>query len=150
MAKGQNNLNRLQEVLIRGSVHPIGIHTDIRKMYNTIKLHSKDWCFQRYIWQQDLNPMKIPREKVIKTLIYGIRSGGNQAECGLRSIADIFKEEYPEVHQIIHKDVYVDDCITGESAIEIAHRRADELQLVINRGSTSCRRSGFYQTFELL
>ena len=43
-------------------------------MYNTIKLHPKDWCFQPYIWQQDLNPMKIPREKVIKTLIYGIRS----------------------------------------------------------------------------
>ena len=38
-AKGPNNLNKLQEILIRWTVHPIGILTDVRKMYNTIRIH---------------------------------------------------------------------------------------------------------------
>ena len=135
LAKGQNNFNKLQELLIRWSSHPIGIHTDVRKMYNTIRLDEEDWHYQRYIWQEDLDPTKIPKEKIIKTLIYGIRSSGNQAECGLRSIGKLFSEEYPETNRIIQKDVYVDDCITGESSIEQAFQRADELELVINKGN---------------
>ena len=39
-------------------------HTDIKKMYNTIHLKQADWS-------------KIPEEKIIKTLIYGVHSSGN-------------------------------------------------------------------------
>eukprot|EP00794_Sanderia_malayensis_P010652 gene10652-biopygen7789 len=112
LAKGSNNLNKLQEVLIRWSIHKIGIHTDIRKMYNTIQLNQKHWCYQRYIWQNELDSSKIPKEKIIKTLIYGIRSSGNQAEHGLREIANMFKEEHPEVHRIVHKDIHLMDEIS--------------------------------------
>ena len=63
-------------------------------MYNTVKLLEKDWCFQRYIWQENLDSMKIPEEKVIKTLIYGVKSSGNQAERGLRETANLCKEDY--------------------------------------------------------
>ena len=74
LAKGRNNLNRLQDIFIRWSIHRIAIHTDGRKMYNTINLNQNHWCFQRYIWQAQLDPSKIPEEKVIKTLIYGVKS----------------------------------------------------------------------------
>jgi len=73
LAKGKNGLNKLQEIVTRWSAHPIGIHTDISKMYNTIRLDERDWCLQRYVWEQNLDPSKIPEEKVIKTLIYGVR-----------------------------------------------------------------------------
>eukprot|EP00794_Sanderia_malayensis_P016359 gene16359-biopygen12052 len=134
LAKGSNNLNKLQEVLIRWSIHKIGIHTDIRKMYSTIRLNQKHWCYQRYIWQNELDSSKIPKEKIIKTLIYGIRSSSNQAEHELREIANMFKEEHPEVHRIVHEDMYVDDCITGEVSLDIAHTRADQLEQVIHPG----------------
>ena len=84
-------------------------------MFNSIKLRQEDWCYQRYIWQQDLHSSKIPDEKVIKTLIYGVPSSGNQAETSLRKTADISKNEYPEICEIIHKDIYVDDCLSGSS-----------------------------------
>ena len=115
IAKGRNNMNKLVEIALRWMTHLVGFHTDIQKMYNSIKLRQEDWCYQRYIWQQDLDPSKIPDEKVIKTLIYGVRSSGNQAETGLRKTADISKNEYPEVCEIIHKDIYVDDCLSGSS-----------------------------------
>jgi len=134
LAKGTNNLNKLQEILIRWSIHPIGFHTDIKKMYNTIKLKSTEWCYQRYIWQSNLDPAKIPEEKVVKTLIYGVKSSGNQAEFGLRKVAELSKDAYPKVNEIVKRDVYVDDCLSGEISKELAHKRADQLEYVLNKG----------------
>ncbi|XP_066910448.1 uncharacterized protein [Clytia hemisphaerica] len=104
-------------------------------MYNTVKLHQDHWTLQRYLWNEELDPTKIPKEKVIKTLIYGIKSSGNQSEFALRRIAEMNSQEYPEVNQIIQKDVYVDDCITGTDTKEEAYKRADELQIVTSKGA---------------
>lgn len=112
-------------------------------MYNTVKLREQDWCFQRYIWEKDLDSTKIPEEKVVKTLIYGVKSSGNQSEQGLRETAKLSQNEFPEVNRIIHKDVYVDDCISGESCIENALLRADELEVVMNRGGFALKGIAF-------
>lgn len=101
LAKGRNNLNKLQEIVIRWSIMPIAFNIDIKKMYNTIKLEKKDWYYQRYLWQEDQDPSKPPEEKVIKILIYGVKSTGNQAEHVLRQAAKLSKEEYPEVAEIV-------------------------------------------------
>ena len=87
LAKGKNNTNKLVEIVIRWSKNRIGFHADIKQMYNTVQLRQEDWCVQRYIWQKDLDKSKIPKEKIIKTLIYGVKSSGNQAERGLRETA---------------------------------------------------------------
>ena len=44
-----------------------------------------------------LDPRELPEEKVIKTLIYGVKSSGNQADRGLRETARLSAEEYPKV-----------------------------------------------------
>ena len=70
-------MNKLIEIVVRWITHQVAFHTDIQKMYNSFKLRQEDWCYQRYIWQQGLDPSKIPNEKVIKTQIYGVCSSGN-------------------------------------------------------------------------
>ena len=97
-------------------------------------MKQSEWCYQRYIWNEDLDPDKIPEEKVVKTLIYGVRSSGNQAAFGLRKVTQLSQEEFPEVSQTINDDVYVDDCISDEDKRDTAHQRADQLELVLNRG----------------
>ncbi|XP_066935373.1 uncharacterized protein [Clytia hemisphaerica] len=134
LAKGTNNLNKLQEMMIRWSIHEIGLHSDVSKMYNTVKLDPTHWTLQRYIWQDELNPSMIPREKIIKTLIYGIRSSGNQAERGLRQVSETFKDQYPAANRILQEDVYVDDCISGDINTEEACKRADELEVITSKG----------------
>ena len=99
-----------------------------------MKLDQIHWPVQRYIWQNELDPSKIPRQKVIKTLIYGVRSSGNQSEQGLRRIAELHQEQYPIVNEIRKKDVYVDDCITGEDNQHDANKRSDELEIVTESG----------------
>ena len=78
LAKGKINMNKLVETVIRWSTHKIGFHTDVKKMYNTVQLQEEHWCFQWYIWQNELDNRKIPEKKVIKTLIYGVKSSVNQ------------------------------------------------------------------------
>ncbi|XP_066917508.1 uncharacterized protein [Clytia hemisphaerica] len=103
-------------------------------MYNTVRLNQSDWCYQRYIWEENLNPSKIPKEKVIKTIIYGVRSSGNQSEYALRKVAELSKDQYPKANEVIQNDVYVDDCITGAQSIQQAHILADDIELNINKG----------------
>ena len=134
LAKGRNNMNKLVEIMIRWRQHKHAFHTDVQKMYNSVQLVEEDWCLQRYIWRQNLDPAIIPEQKVIKTLIYGIKSSGNQAERGLRMTAELSKDDYPEVNNIVQKDIYVDDCMSGESSSDMSFQRADELSLVLRRG----------------
>ena len=139
LAKGRNNLNKLQEILIRWLTHKVAFHSDIQKMYNCVKLSEEDWCYQRYLWHEDLEQGKIPEEKVIKTLIYGVRSSGNLAEHCIRKTASLGKEEFPEIDEIVRKDFYVDDCLSGEESVEMAFKRADQLETILNRGGFSLK-----------
>ena len=63
-------MNKLQEIVIRWGMHQVGLHTDIQKMYNCVRLKESDWCFQRYVWQEELDITKIPEEKVIMTHLW--------------------------------------------------------------------------------
>ena len=134
LAKGTNNMNILVEIFIRWRSHMFAFHTDVQKMYNSVQLNANYWCYQRYIWQEQLSPNCIPEEKVIKTLIYGVKSSGNQAERALRMIADMSKEEYSKANQIIQKDTYVDDCLSGQNTLDDCYERADEIEIVLARG----------------
>jgi len=60
---------------------------------------------------------------------------GNQIEYGLREVAKMSSNEFPITSSIIQKNIYVDDCITGESTPAEANKRTDELELVMNHGS---------------
>eukprot|EP00111_Clytia_hemisphaerica_P012988 TCONS_00038171-protein len=77
LAKGSNGMNRLVDIFIRWFAQRIAFHKDIAKMYNSIKLAEPDWCHQRYLWNDSLNVGSSPEEKIIKTLIYGVKSSGN-------------------------------------------------------------------------
>ncbi|MEM7375647.1 MAG: hypothetical protein AAF587_44050, partial [Bacteroidota bacterium] len=134
LAKGRNNMNRLVDIFVRWRAHKVAFHTDVQKMYNSVRLHPTHWGLQRYLWQESLDPSQPPEEKVIKTLIYGVKSSGNQAERGLRETARLLKDQYPAIHQIITKDIYVDDCLSGSSTTIEAHSTADQLELVVNEG----------------
>ena len=98
-------MNKLVEIFIRWSVCKFGFHTDIQKMYNSVKLDEEDWCHQLYLWDDELNPDNQPRVKAVKTLIYGVKSSGNQAETALRRTAEIQQDEYPRCNDIIQKDM---------------------------------------------
>ena len=134
LAKGCNNMNKLSEIGIRWQIWKYAFHTDVRKMYNSILLDENHWCYQLYLWQDQLDPIKDPKIKVIKTLIYGIKSSGNQAERGIRETGNLMKNEYPRQNEIISQDVYVDDCLSGENTLNQVYKTTDVLKAVLIKG----------------
>ena len=127
-------MNKLVEILIRWLSHKFVYHTDIQKMYNTIRLAEDDWCYQLYLWDNELKESNKSSVKVIKTLIYGVKSSGNQAERGLRETARLTKNEFSQVNDVVQNDIYVDDCLSGEDTWEKILENTDNLKLVLNRG----------------
>ena len=78
------------------------------------------WCYQLYLWNDDLDANNEPRVNVIKTLIYGVKPSGNQAERTIRETGNLVKDSYSRQHEIIQDDIYVDDCMSGEDNYELA------------------------------
>ena len=130
LPKGINGMNKLINLLIKWSVHKTAFHCDIQKMYNSIRLDTAHWCYQLYLWEENLDPNKEPKWKVIKTLIYGVVSSGNQAECALRKTAKLKEGQYPRASDIIHNDTYVDDTISGEKDPKALEESVKELKMV--------------------
>ena len=134
LAKGANSLNKLVEILIRWTSYVHAFHTDVSKMYNRVWLETAHWRYQLYLWSEGLKVDVIPVWKVIKTLIYGVRSSGNLAECALRRTADLCKNECPRAFEVIHFDTYLDDCVSGTEGPEQSRVVMDELQLALSKG----------------
>ena len=134
LAKGKNSLNSLQEMMIRWMSYPVGVHTDISKMYNRVALDERDWCYQRYLFHESLDPDQPPKVKVIKTVIYGVKPSGNLAQHCIRRTGEFSKEEFPRACEVIQRDTYVDDCITGADSDEDAHKLAGQLGTVLGKG----------------
>ena len=131
VAKGRNNMNKLVVILIRWFFHRCVFHTDIRKMYNSVHLAQEHWRYQLYLWHDELSPDSEPFVKVIMTLIYGVKSSGNQAESALRKVARLYIDKYPKACRALLDDTYVDDCLSGADSEEETSQMIENLQLAL-------------------
>ena len=93
LAKGANSMNNLVEILIRWTARLYTFHTD-KQIYNDASLDKSCWRDQLYLWDNELLEDIVPRWKVVKSLIYALRSSGHLAECVLRRTVEICKEEF--------------------------------------------------------
>ena len=134
LALGINSINSLLEIWLRWRVWLVAIHTDVTKMYNVVKLMEKHWKYQKYLFDYDLDPAREPSDKVITTLIYGVRSSGNQAQVAMRRVAEILKEKFPVAAEAVMHDIYVDDCATGAVSMEKAEDLAADISELISFG----------------
>ena len=133
IAKGRNNMNFLVQIFIRWLTRRCGFHTDVQKMYNSVRLAKEHRCYQLCLYHPDLTPGAKPIVYVIDTLIYGVKSSGNQAERAIREIARLSSEDFPRQNQIVQNDIYVDDCISGEDNLDLAQKVAEDLQNVLGK-----------------
>ena len=133
LAKGVNSMNNLVQILTRWTFKPYVFHTDIQKMYNVVHLDKNHWQYQMYLWDDNLETLLQPQWKVIKPVIYGVRSSGIQAGQGLRKTAELISSQYPRACKVITKDIYVDDCL-GEDSVKARSQTTDELKLVLEKG----------------
>lgn len=66
-------------------------------MFNIVKLPEGDWCFQRYLCDNDLDQDKISQEKIVNTLIFDTKASVNQTDRTLSETSWLLLEGYSEV-----------------------------------------------------
>ena len=86
---------------------------------------------QLYLWKKSLDVDDDPVWKVIKILIYGVRSSDNQAECMLRRTAGISKDKFLKAYDVIMNNMYVDNCLSSTEGYELTRKLADDLQTTL-------------------
>ena len=65
------------------------------------------------------------------TLIYGVKSSGNQAESALRQVARLYSDKYPKACKALLEDTYVDDCLSGADSEGDRTQMIEDLQLAL-------------------
>jgi hypothetical protein len=121
LAKGSNRLEKLLHLLINFRAGPHAFATDIKMAYNNVALTPKCYKWHRYLWYPDCNPDMEVEERVMKTLIYGVVSSGNQTTEAIQQVADYCAVKFPE-HKagtdVLKEHTYVDDSSESSDSIE--------------------------------
>jgi hypothetical protein len=128
----------IQAIILRFRTHQIAFTADIEKMYRQIRVDERDCRFQRILWRK-------PNEQQIKTfelqtVTYGTASAPFLATRCLLQLAREESHNYPKAAEILSRDFYVDDCISGCKNAEEALSIQNELQCLLKAGGFELRK----------
>ena len=142
LAKGENKLAKIHNILLRFRNKPGGFTCDVKMAYNQVKLDPSCYQYQQYLWKPDLDPSQPVIIMIIRTLIYGVKSSGNQLFSGFNKLADHCIEHFPE-HisgaEALKGDSYVDDIIHCDGDNESARLTAESLKFVLSVAGLSVK-----------
>lgn len=106
----------LFSILLRFRTHQYILTGDLAKMYRQILVDPRDQNYQLIVWRERYDlPVETFR---LKTVTYGLACSPFLAIRCLHELARINSEKYPKAAQILTRDFYVDDLITGADTIE--------------------------------
>ncbi|XP_018405553.1 PREDICTED: uncharacterized protein LOC108781929 [Cyphomyrmex costatus] len=125
-------------ILIRFRQHPYVLTGDIEKMFRQIYVHEEHRDLQRILWKEDSNaPIE---EFTLNTVTFGLASSPFLAVRCLHQLAHDYQEIAPEISQIILRDFYMDDLITGASSVVELQHIQSKIKEILKTGGFSMRK----------
>ncbi|XP_043498687.1 uncharacterized protein LOC122521991 [Polistes fuscatus] len=125
----------LVEHLLRFRTYRYVLTADIEKMYRQVWVHPDDRQYQRIFWVHNDQI----RTFELNTVTFGVASAPFLA---IRTIKQLAKDEgakYPIGAEILNRDLYVDDLITGTNDIETLRKIRDQTIEILKRGGFHMR-----------
>ena len=142
LAKGQNKLAKLLNILLRFRSKQSAMTADVSMAYNGVKLQAEHYRYQRYLWKEDLNPANPLMIMIVRTLIYGVRPSGNLTMAAFDKLSEYCKLHHPEHARgasVLSEDAYMDDILHSEHSPEDCQTVAASLDFTLNLGSMSVK-----------
>jgi hypothetical protein len=100
-------------------------------MYRQIVLDPRDTHLQRILWRADRNePLKTYE---LKTVTYGTSSAPFLATRCLKQLAEDEGERFPRAAEVVMRDFYVDDLISGTGNVDDALQLQGELREMLTK-----------------
>lgn len=125
--------SELFDVLLEFRQYRYVFSSDIEKMYRQIKLHQKDWNFQRILWIDQTGQI---HKYQLTTVTYGLACAPFLA---LRTLAQLVEDDgakFPLAIPVLTKGRYVDDLFGGADSIQQA-------QNIVQQVTQLCMAGGF-------
>lgn len=113
----------LLSILLRFRQHKYILSADVEKMYRQIMVHPSDRCLQQILWRRSTREPIQAYE--LNTVTYGTASAPFLATRCLRQLGLECKDE--KIAEIINRDFYVDDLLTGTDDFDEAVSIRDEV-----------------------
>ena len=132
LAKGENRLGMVTDIMLRARCKRHIWTSDISKLYNQLKLNDASLPYSLFLYDESLDPEVNPSIWVMTSAWYGASSSGGQAENALEKIATLDVETYPKAVEPLTEGRYVDDMSAGADTEE-----ERELQISQTRGALS-------------
>ncbi|XP_050294309.1 uncharacterized protein LOC126734653 [Anthonomus grandis grandis] len=113
---GPNVQNSLFSILLRYRIHPVVLSGDIEKMYRQVYVAPEYRKLQRILWRANINEPILTYD--LSTVTYGTASAAFLATRSLQEVGKIHAKDCPKISNIIQRDFYVDDLLTGAQTVD--------------------------------
>ena len=142
LAKGENRLSKIHNILLQFRSKPSGFTADVRMAYNQIRLDPSCYRYQQFLWKENLDPDQPSTVMIICSLIYGVKPAGNQLSSGFANVAEYCIQNYPEHTagaRALIESSYVDDILRPADSHKDAHAIANSLDFVLSQANLSVK-----------
>lgn len=128
----------LMSILLRFRKHSYVIIADVAKMYRQIWVTESQRDMQRIVWCESSDrPLQ---EYRLNTLTYGTAPASFIATRCLHELAFQNQVKYPKSSQVILKDFYMDDLITGADSVSDIIKLRQEISTILEGGGFQLRK----------
>jgi hypothetical protein len=134
LAKGENMLTKIPEVLISFRTHQHAWCSDIAKMYNQLQLSDQALPYSLFLYKESLSDSEEPEIYCMQSAWYGVSSSGNQANVAVDLLWQRFGEEFPAAEGPLGVDRYMDDVDSGGSSREEVEEQVRQVKLCLAKG----------------
>ena len=134
----------LFSIIVRFRTFQYVLNADIAKMYRQIKIHPNDTNYQLVLWRN--HPSEPLNTYRLLTLTYGTKPASFIATRCLKELADQNQARYPVASEIIRRDFYMDDLLTGADSIEDLTEIKNDVTAILKQGQFELRK---FQSNEL-
>ena len=133
LAKGENRIGSINDILIRTLAQPFSWSSDISKLYNQLHLEDSALPYSLFLYDSSLDENMKPQVWVMRVAWYGVTSTGAQAGEALDRIAHNFADQYPLASRCVLSCRYVDDLSPGAQSEEIRMRQIEEMHKMLGQ-----------------
>ena len=133
LAKGENRIGSINDILIRTLAQPFSWSSDISKLYNQLHLEDSALPYSLFLYDSSLDENMKPQVWVMRVAWYGVTSTGAQAGEALDRIAHNFADQYPLASKCVLSCRYVDDLSPGAQSEEIRMRQIEEMHKMLGQ-----------------
>jgi len=128
----------LFDIVLRFRSHTIAFTADIKKMYRQVFIHPEDRGWQKILWRD--NSEEAVRVYNLNTVTYGMTTAPYLATRTLIQLSEDEKRNYSDVAEIITRDIYVDDLLTGAETPEQAVALRTQITRLLSSGGFNLRK----------